>query len=258
MSTTSGSCRSAYLSDDGEALRVGADLALIDDAALMGVDELDRILDRDHVPLDVLVDAVEHRGERRRLARARRAGDENQAARTVGEIGDDLGQVELLERLDLERNLPDDHRHAAALLEAVAAEARQAGDAEREVQLVFHLEALLLVLGQHRVGDLERVFGLEDRLDLGVLHLAVDAKLRANAGGDVQIRRAPLDDLLEEIAQVERLPGRGRRGRRRGWRRRGGRSRCGGSGHGKSVWAGRGRTDQYERRTRGPGDYTTT
>ena len=33
----------------GEAGRVGADLALVDDAALVAVEELDRILDRDDV-----------------------------------------------------------------------------------------------------------------------------------------------------------------------------------------------------------------
>ena len=46
---TSGSSRSAYLSAAREALRVGADLALVDDAALVAVDELDRIFDRDDV-----------------------------------------------------------------------------------------------------------------------------------------------------------------------------------------------------------------
>ena len=39
-------------------------------------------------------------------------------------------QSELLEGLDRERNLTNHHRHAAALLEHVAAEARQVLDAE--------------------------------------------------------------------------------------------------------------------------------
>ena len=86
-----------------EALGVDADFALVDDAVLVLVNELDRILDRDHVSLQLLVDLVEHRGERRRLAGARGAGDEDQAARLVREIGDDLRQLELLEGLDVER-----------------------------------------------------------------------------------------------------------------------------------------------------------
>ncbi len=180
------------------------------------MNELDRILDRDHVAFDPLVDPVEHRGERRRFARTRGARDENQSPWPVGKVGDDLGQVELLERLDLERNLPNNHRHAAALLETVAAETRQSSDAEREIQLVLHLEPLFLVLRQHRVSNLERILGLQDCLDLGVLHLAVDSQFRTNSGGDVQVRGAAVDDLLQEATQVEllrrRLSWRGRRG----------------------------------------------
>ena len=48
-----------------EALGVGADLALVDDAALVAVDELDRVFHRDDVTLPLLVDLVDHRGERR-------------------------------------------------------------------------------------------------------------------------------------------------------------------------------------------------
>src|SRR3712207_8612962 len=60
------------------------------------------------------------------------------------------------EGADRERDLPDHHRDAPALLEAVAAEAREVLDPEREVELVLHLELLLLVLGEHRVRELQR------------------------------------------------------------------------------------------------------
>ena len=46
---TSGSWRSAARSALGEALGVDADLALVDDAALVPVHELDRVLDREDV-----------------------------------------------------------------------------------------------------------------------------------------------------------------------------------------------------------------
>ena len=117
-------------------------------------------------PRTLLVDLVDHRGERRRLARARRAGDQHQPARTLGHLRDDVGEAELLERLDVERDLPDHHRHAAALLEAVAAEAREVLDAEREVELVLRLEPLLLVLGQDRVGELQRVLRRQHDIDV--------------------------------------------------------------------------------------------
>ena len=84
-------------------------------------------------------------------------GHQDQAARPLGQLRDHRRQAQLLEGLDVEGDLPDDHRHAAALLEDVAAEARQVLDAEGEVELVLGLEALLLVLGEHRVGQLQRV-----------------------------------------------------------------------------------------------------
>ncbi len=57
-----------------EALRVLADLALVHEALDVLVNELDRIFDRDDVVGAVLVDVVDHRGERRRLARPGRTG----------------------------------------------------------------------------------------------------------------------------------------------------------------------------------------
>src|SRR5215467_5459018 len=50
-----------------------------DDAALVLVQKLDRVLDREDVVGARLVDLVDHRGERRRLAGARRARDEDEA-----------------------------------------------------------------------------------------------------------------------------------------------------------------------------------
>ena len=45
-------------------------------------------------------------------------------------------------------------------------------------------------------------FGAEHVLERGVRDVAVDAQLRALAGGDVQVRRAELDHLLEERARL--------------------------------------------------------
>ena len=69
----------------GEAVRVGVDLALVDETALVLVDVLDRILDGDDVLAALGVDLVDHRRQRRRLAAAGRAGDEHQAARPLGQ-----------------------------------------------------------------------------------------------------------------------------------------------------------------------------
>ena len=71
-----------------EAVRVGEDLALVDDAALVLVHELDRVLDRDDVLVALAVDLVDHGRERGRLAAAGRAGDQHEAARQLGQLVD--------------------------------------------------------------------------------------------------------------------------------------------------------------------------
>src|SRR3989449_317674 len=81
---------------------------------------------------------------------------EHQAAGPLGQLRHDARQSQLLERPHVERDLPDHERYAAALLEAVAAEPRQVLDPEREIELVLDLEPLLLVLGEHRIGDRDR------------------------------------------------------------------------------------------------------
>ena len=64
-----------------EARCVRADLALVDDALLVPVHELDRILDGEDVLGARAVDLVDDRRERRRLTGAGRAGDEHEPAR---------------------------------------------------------------------------------------------------------------------------------------------------------------------------------
>ena len=93
----------------------------------------------------VLVDVVEQRRERRRLAGAGRPGDEHEAARLVGELVEPRREAELLERLDLVRDEPERGADGRALEVGVDAEAREAGNRVREVDLPARLEDLLLL-----------------------------------------------------------------------------------------------------------------
>ena len=68
---------------------VGVDLLLHDDAALVVVDVLDRVLDGHDLGPAVAVDQVDDVVERGRLAVAGRAGDEDQAVGQPGELVDD-------------------------------------------------------------------------------------------------------------------------------------------------------------------------
>ena len=104
-----------------ERAGVHADLALRDDALLVRVHELDRVLDRDDVIAARAVDEVDQRAERRRLARPGRAGDEHEALVELAELLDLGRDAHLLHRDDGRGNLPEDGgRPATARTEAEA------------------------------------------------------------------------------------------------------------------------------------------
>jgi hypothetical protein len=182
----------------GEPLRVLVDFALVDQAALVLVDELDRVLDGEDVLVPLGVDLVDHRRQRRRLARAGGTGDQDQPARTLGQIGQHLRQAELAEALDDLGDDAVDGGDGAALVEHVAAEARDAADAERKVQLQRFLEPLLLQVGEDAV-DQPLGLGRAERRQVERLEVPVDADLRRRVGRDVQIRSVVGDERLEQF-----------------------------------------------------------
>ena len=72
----------------GIAKRLGVrvHLALVDQAVLILVDELDRVFDSNDVVVTLGVDFVNHGRQGSRLARSRGAGHENQSARLFAEL----------------------------------------------------------------------------------------------------------------------------------------------------------------------------
>ncbi|MNC92014.1 hypothetical protein D3C83_83670 [compost metagenome] len=70
-------------------MRVGVNLALVDQAAFVVVQKLDRIFDRQNVLVTIAIDLVDHGGERRRLTGAGWTSNEDQPARFVAELLDD-------------------------------------------------------------------------------------------------------------------------------------------------------------------------
>ena len=123
-----------------EGRRVAVQLALVDGAPSCAVQELDRILDREDVLGARLVDQVDDRGERRRLARSGRAGDEHDAVLQRRDVGERRRQVQLGERRDLRRDDAHDDGERAALAEDVDAEAAALGQRVREVAGALFLE----------------------------------------------------------------------------------------------------------------------
>ena len=114
-------------------LRVDADFALRDDASLMRVDILDRILDRHDVAARVFVAMTDHGGERRRLTRARAADNDAQAALVHDDVLENRRQLEFLERRNFGRDRTEHGTHHALLNECAHPEAADALRRDREI-----------------------------------------------------------------------------------------------------------------------------
>ncbi len=181
----------------GEAAGVGADLPLVDDAALVVVEELDRVLDREDVRRPGVVDLVDQRRKRRRLSGAGWPGDEHQPARPAGKLVQGVGQAEILERENLVRDQAERRADAVALEEDVDAEARDAGDGVRDVDLPLDLEPLLLLGRQDAVQPLAGVVGGQRREIGDRLDLAPDPDRRRGPHAQVEIGSAPFEHAPE-------------------------------------------------------------
>ena len=145
----------------GEARRVGADLALVDDALLVAVHELDRILDREDVLGARAVDLVDDRGERRRLTGAGRAGDEDEPARILGEAVQDRAGGSSSSSVLISCGIETEGRaDRLALVVDVDAEAGEARHRVGEVELAVQLEVLLLLAREDPVEERARVVGV--------------------------------------------------------------------------------------------------
>ena len=188
----------------GKPGRVLPDLALVDDAALVVVEELDRILDRDDVVGARPVDLVDDRRERRRLARAGRAGDEHEAARLRRQLVQARGQAELLERADVGGDRPERRRQALALVVRVDAEAGEPADAVGEVELAVQLEQLLLLGRGDAIDELAHEIGRQHRKLGQQLDVPVQAHGGQRAGRQVQVGGAQCDGALEHRVDRER------------------------------------------------------
>ena len=185
-----------------ERLGVEPHFALVDDRLLVPVQELDRVLDRQDVVGRGLVAVVEHRRERGRLARARGADHQHQAALDHDQVFHDHRQAEFLERGHVGRDVAQHHRGVAALMEDRDAEAAEARLGDREVDLELLLEVIDLFLVHQAVGGLPHLVGgqhlLVDRDDLA-LDLDLDRRVRA----EEQVGRLLLDHQLEQRLGVQ-------------------------------------------------------
>ncbi len=162
------------------------DLALVDQALLVRVHELDRILDRDDVCGTARVDVVDHRRQGRRLTRTGRARDQDQARVHVADPLAHLDRhAQVLEGRDAARDRAHHRRHRALLVEDVRAEAPVSLQAEGAVQLQVPIELRDLVRSQDAGREPARLVRSERRVLHGQQD-SVHADARRSSDGDVQ------------------------------------------------------------------------
>ena len=191
-----------------EVHRVEPDLALVHDAVDVGMQDLDRILDRDDVLVPRPVDVVDHRGERRRLTGAGRTRHEHEPAVLVGEPLHPRREAQLLHRRNLLGDDAEGERDVAALAEAVDAEARQVGALvgdveiaallELRVPLRLHLRDALEVSVQVVLGQVRRILHRPER--------TVAPQHRRAAEFQVDVAGAEFDGARKEGVEFHDTP----------------------------------------------------
>ena len=117
----------------GEGRGIAVQLPLVHGALLVGVQELDRILDGDDVLGARRVDQVDDGRQRRGLARSGRPRHEDDAVLERRDFSDRLRQAELAKRRNPLGNQAHHDGERAALPEDVDAEARELRNRVREI-----------------------------------------------------------------------------------------------------------------------------
>src|SRR4051812_13505705 len=157
------------------------------------------ILDGDEVVRAVPVDVVDHRGERRRLARAGGPGDEDEALAQAAEVEDVRGEVHVLGRHDLVRDLPHHRADALAVGEDVDPEARR-GRLEGEVGVVDAPELLAVLRGGDRPEHRLEAGRGQDAVPTQRDDVPVEAQTRVHVAREVEVAGALVDHRVEQIA----------------------------------------------------------
>jgi hypothetical protein len=189
-----------------EALGVAVHFALVDEALFRFVHELDRILDRDDVLGARVVDVVDHRRQRGRLARAGRTGHQHETLGEVAQIEHALGQAELLGAQNLGGNQTEDRAGTAVVAEEVGPEAPFVGQGVGKVGIAGLLELGPVGGRSDLVENRLHLLRRDDGAALDLDHLAMQAKHRDEVGCHVQVGSSARDHALEECVD----PGHGR------------------------------------------------
>src|SRR5258708_21894122 len=182
----------------GEGVRVGVDFALIHQALLVIVKELDGVLDSDHVFFTFAIYLVQHGGERGGFAGTRWSGYEDQPARLVAQAFHYERQSQSVKAFDFPRNGTEYGADGSPLIENVAAEARQILQTEGEVQLQVLFETVFLRIRQNAISKRLGVRCRQGRHVEGP-QAAMNADAWRAVRGDMKVAAPHLDHLLQQF-----------------------------------------------------------
>ena len=153
--------------------------------------ELDRILDRQDVAFEALVQHVDDGRQRGRLARTRLTGDQDHPAAVFAKVVDDTRHAEFLQRQRLRRDGTKNPAHAVQVAKYVDPEAADVFELIREIGAIALLQCFARVerhdLHQRRFGQ-----GLRNRCFIENRQVAVDPNARRPAREEMQVGPFPL------------------------------------------------------------------
>ena len=114
-----GACRKAERRPSRERAKILSHLALAHHRLLLAIEKLDRILQRHDVNLLAVIQLIDHRRERRRLADPGTAGHQNDPGFLPHHLAEDRRHPEFIETGHLGRELPHHDGTLAVLLENI-------------------------------------------------------------------------------------------------------------------------------------------
>lgn len=170
-----------------------ADLALIDKALLVGMNKLNRVLNRKNMVRPLIVSQVDHRRERRRLAAAPRPCDQYEPFAQRAELLHRIRNPQLVRRQNLRWNLAKHAADALVVAKNIAAVTSETLQRLGEVSVTAFVEFIFVRLRHDLIENAPSPLIIDLRIILERKHDAVLAKHGFAARAIVQIRRAMLD-----------------------------------------------------------------
>ncbi len=189
----------------GEPTAMAADLALVDQAALAAVDNLDRVFEGDDMQSPIAVQLVEQCRQGAGLAAPGRPTNEDQAIAALRNSLKHIPKVEFIECGDMPRNQAKGGRRAMQLAKQIQPKAPQHRQFQRKVQLITlgPLSALAFIQhGRHALGQGSRAQGRQCH----ALQLAIQAQHRYLARRQVQVGSPRIHGPGQQFGHIHETP----------------------------------------------------